>query len=114
VDAIGSLFYAACWLGIGYIFSPQISRIEAVVARIGLSLLILIVTAVLGYSIFKLLRRTRAPKPAPDQQTESVNECNRCAPQQKFPSPGAHRRDAARLSSEQLSERLSSASPASH
>lgn len=113
VDAVGSLFYAACWLGIGYIFSPQISRIEAVVARIGLSLLILIVTAGLGYSIFKLLRRTRAPKSAPDQQTENVIECNRCA-QQKLPSPGTGRRDAAQPSSERLSERLSSASSAWH
>src|SRR6266850_7727009 len=64
VDAIGSLLYALCWLGIGYVFSPQIARIEAVVARIGLSLFILIVTAVIGYSVFKLVRGIRAPKPA--------------------------------------------------
>jgi len=106
VDAVGSCLYAVCWLSVGYVFSPQISRIEAVIARIGLSLFILIVTAVIGYSIFKLVRRIRAPKPGPDQQTEPVNERNHSKGHQELPSPGTHTRDVGQPTPERLSERL--------
>ena len=67
VDAVGSFLYAVCWLSVGYVFSPQIARIEAVVARIGLSLFLLIVTAVIVYLVYRLLCRAQTGR-----ETENV------------------------------------------
>ncbi len=86
MDVIGSLLYAICWLGVGCLFSKQIIRIEAVIARIGISLFVFIVSAVIGYAVYKFVRRTRALTRVPVGQTGARKEASHPAEPQK---PGA-------------------------
>lgn len=58
-DAGGALLWAGGYLSIGYIFSGEIERIAARAARLGGSLLALLVTALIAYIVFKWIARRR-------------------------------------------------------
>jgi membrane protein DedA with SNARE-associated domain/rhodanese-related sulfurtransferase len=59
VDAAGSFLYAACFLGLGYLFSDQIEQIGAAIARIGGSSLSLLAGLAALYFAYKYFRRQR-------------------------------------------------------
>ena len=59
VDGVGSLLYAGCLLGFGFIFSHQIDQIGAALARIGGSALSLVAGLVVLYVAYKYWQRRR-------------------------------------------------------
>jgi membrane protein DedA with SNARE-associated domain/rhodanese-related sulfurtransferase len=59
VDGVGSLLYAGCLLGFGFVFSHQIDQIGAAIARIGGSALSLVVGLVVLYVAYKYFQRRR-------------------------------------------------------
>jgi membrane protein DedA with SNARE-associated domain/rhodanese-related sulfurtransferase len=59
VDAIGSVLYGGCILGLGYFFSNQIEQIIAAVARIGGSALSLLIGLIFLFVGFKYWQRRR-------------------------------------------------------
>ena len=59
VDAVGSLLYGGCFLGVGYLFSHQIEQIGAAIARIGGSALSLLLGLAALYIAYKYSQRQR-------------------------------------------------------
>ncbi|HWD21473.1 MAG TPA: DedA family protein/thiosulfate sulfurtransferase GlpE [Verrucomicrobiae bacterium] len=59
IDGAGSLLYAATFLGLGYVFSNQIERIEEAIASVGASAFCLLVGAAAAYLGFKYWQRRR-------------------------------------------------------
>jgi membrane protein DedA with SNARE-associated domain/rhodanese-related sulfurtransferase len=59
VDGVGSLLYAGCFLGAGYLFSYQIDQIGASLARIGGSALSLLIGVVVLFIVYKYWQRQR-------------------------------------------------------
>lgn len=62
MDAVGSLIYATCFVGLGFIFSNQIEQIGAALSQIGGSAIALLVGLAAGYIGFKYWRRRRLLK----------------------------------------------------
>ncbi len=58
-DALGALFWAECFVGLGYLFSHQLERVAAYAARLGSTLVVLLVGAAAAYVLFKLVQRQR-------------------------------------------------------
>lgn len=58
-DALGSLFWAATFLGIGFVFSGQIERVAEYLASFGGWLLVVILGALAGYIAYKFIGRQR-------------------------------------------------------
>ena len=58
-DALGSLFWASTYLGLGYVFSGQIERVAARLASLGGWLLVLVVGALVAYIAYKFVARQR-------------------------------------------------------
>src|ERR1700687_5698668 len=58
-DALGALFWASTFLGIGYLFSGQIERIAEYLASLGGWLLVLLVGALAAYITYKFIARQR-------------------------------------------------------
>jgi membrane protein DedA with SNARE-associated domain len=58
-DAIGSLFWAATFLGLGYVFSGEIERVAEYLASLGGWLLVLILGALASYIVYKFIGRQR-------------------------------------------------------
>lgn len=59
VDALGSLAFAICGVGLGYLFSNQLEQIVAALTHIGNSALILLVVMVALYVSYKFWQRQR-------------------------------------------------------
>ena len=59
VDAVGSLAYAVCTIGIGYFFSSQVAQVGAAFALFGGDALRVLLCLVLLYIAFKFWRRQR-------------------------------------------------------
>jgi membrane protein DedA with SNARE-associated domain len=58
-DALGALFWAATFLGLGYVFSGQIERVAEHLASLGGWLLVLVVGALAAYIAYKFIARQR-------------------------------------------------------
>lgn len=58
-DALGALFWATTFLGIGFVFSGQIERVAEYLASFGGWLLVLVVGALAGYIAYKFVGRQR-------------------------------------------------------
>jgi membrane protein DedA with SNARE-associated domain/rhodanese-related sulfurtransferase len=58
-DAIGSLLYGTCFIGLGFIFCNQIQKLATTIAQVGGSALLLIVALVAIYLAYKYWRRQR-------------------------------------------------------
>jgi membrane protein DedA with SNARE-associated domain len=58
-DALGSLFWASTYLGLGYVFSGQIERVAERLASLGSWLLVLVVAALAAYIAYKFVARQR-------------------------------------------------------
>lgn len=58
-DALGSLFWAGAYVGLGYVFSGQIERVAARLASLGGWLLVLVVAALAAYIAYKFVARQR-------------------------------------------------------
>jgi membrane protein DedA with SNARE-associated domain/rhodanese-related sulfurtransferase len=56
-DAIGSLIYGSCFLGLGFLFKNEIEKIAAAIASIGGSALMLVLGLVALYLGYKYFRR---------------------------------------------------------
>jgi membrane protein DedA with SNARE-associated domain/rhodanese-related sulfurtransferase len=59
VDAIGSLAYAVCCLGFGFLFSRQLSQIVTAISRLGSGAVALLVSLVVPYLAYKYWQRRR-------------------------------------------------------
>jgi membrane protein DedA with SNARE-associated domain len=59
VDAVGSLFYGACFIVIGYFFSSQIEQIGLAITHVGGSALSLMVGLTVLYIAYKYWQRQR-------------------------------------------------------
>ena len=59
VDALASLLYGSCFLGLGFIFSNQIEQIAAAIAHLGGGALELLVAVAAIYLAYKFWRRRR-------------------------------------------------------
>ena len=58
-DALGALFWAATFLGLGYVLSGQIERVAESLASLGGWLLVLVVGALAAYIAYKFIGRQR-------------------------------------------------------
>src|SRR5204862_4644405 len=58
-DALGSLFWAGTFLGLGYVFSGQIERVAEYLASLGGWLLVLLLGALAAYIAYKFVARQR-------------------------------------------------------
>jgi membrane protein DedA with SNARE-associated domain len=58
-DALGSLFWAGTFLGIGYLFSSQIERIAERAEQLGRGLFVLLLGALAAYILFKFTARQK-------------------------------------------------------
>src|SRR6266849_5778150 len=58
-DALGSLLWAATFLGLGYVFSGQIERVAEHLASLGGWLLVLLLGALAAYIAYKFVARQR-------------------------------------------------------
>jgi membrane protein DedA with SNARE-associated domain/rhodanese-related sulfurtransferase len=58
-DAVGSLAYAGCGIGLGYLFSGQLAQIGAALARLGSNALTLLVGLAVLYAAYKYWQRLR-------------------------------------------------------
>lgn len=58
-DALGSLFWAGAFTGLGYVFSEQIELVAARLASLGSWLVVLIVGALAAYILYKFIARQR-------------------------------------------------------
>lgn len=58
-DALGAVFWAATFLGLGYLFSGQIERVAEHLASLGGWLLVLVVGALAAYIAYKFIARQR-------------------------------------------------------
>ncbi len=59
VDGVGSILYGACFISLGYFFSAQIEQIEAAVARVGGTALMLIAAIIVLCLAYKFWQRKR-------------------------------------------------------
>lgn len=59
VAAVGSLLYALCFLGLGFLFSNQIQQIGSIIAQVGGSALVLVGGLLAIYVGYKFWRRQR-------------------------------------------------------
>lgn len=70
-DGLGSLFYGAFYVVVGFVFHNQLSRAIAVLAQVGFSALLLIFALVLGCVAFKYFRRSKTPTRATRNETRT-------------------------------------------
>jgi membrane protein DedA with SNARE-associated domain/rhodanese-related sulfurtransferase len=59
VDAIGSLAYGICGIGLGFLFSSQIRQIGAAIAHLGSSATVFLIGLAVPYVIYKYWQRRR-------------------------------------------------------
>jgi len=71
-DGLGSLFYGAFYVVVGFVFHNQLSRAIAVLAQVGFSALLLIFGLVLGYVVFRYFRRSHTPTRATRHETRTA------------------------------------------
>lgn len=57
LDAVSSILYAGVYVFAGFIFHNQLEQVVALVQRLGLVALVLLLTIVGGYVIFRVLKR---------------------------------------------------------
>ena len=71
-DALGSLLYGICYLGLGFHFRDEVNRIFGFLSQFGIGIYALMLAPVLVFAGWKYLRRRKAEKPVVVEPTAGV------------------------------------------
>jgi len=61
-DTVGAFFWSAAYIGIGYVFADQLELTLAYLERLGSGLVILVVSALVSWILWKVIQRRRLPR----------------------------------------------------
>jgi len=61
-DTVGAFFWSAAYIGIGYVFADQLELTLSYLERLGSGLVLLVVSALVSWILWKVVQRRRLPR----------------------------------------------------